>query len=89
MPDKRPAVFLDRDGTIIQDRGYISDIKDVVFYPDTFRVLGELQKRYLLFVITNQSGIGRGIITREQAEGINRWIDGRLKEEGISIREWW
>ena len=43
------AVFLDRDGTIIKDRGHINDMKDIVFYNYTFDCLKELQKEFLLF----------------------------------------
>ena len=60
----KPALFLDRDGTLIKDNGYIKDIKKVVFYPFTIDALRELQKKYLLFIVTNQAGVGKGHITR-------------------------
>ena len=56
------AVFPDRDGTIIKDRGHINDVKDIVFYNYTFDCLKELQKDFLLFIITNQPGVSKGII---------------------------
>ncbi len=52
----RPAVFLDRDGTMIEDRGHLADPAEVVFYPDTVDALKRLQERFLLF----SSRISRG-----------------------------
>ena len=48
------AVFLDRDGTIIKDNGYIGNLDDVEFYSFTFKALKLLQEEYLLFIVTNQ-----------------------------------
>ena len=53
------AIFLDRDGTLIKDRGHINDVKDIVFYDSTFDCLRELQKEYLLFIITNQPCVAK------------------------------
>jgi len=74
-----PAVFLDRDGVIIQNRQkYVRSWKDVEFLPSSLQALKQLsQTTYKIIVITNQSAIGRGIITLEQAEAINQ----RLIEE--------
>lgn len=46
---KHPAIFLDRDGTIVEDRGYIKDPLDMVFYPESFKALSILQEHFLLF----------------------------------------
>lgn len=60
------AVFLDRDGTIIEDREYLSDPGGVALMPGAKVWLGRLQESgYALIVITNQSGIGRGYYTEE------------------------
>jgi histidinol-phosphate phosphatase family protein len=83
--NKRPAVFLDRDGTIIEDRGYIADNKDILFFPYTFEALQLLQKQYVLFIVTNQSGVGMGFINRETADKTNEYVMYRLKEEDITI----
>jgi len=50
----RPAVFLDRDGTLIEDRGHLQQPADVVFFPDTWDALRSLQSDFLLFIVTNQ-----------------------------------
>ena len=81
------AVFLDRDGTIIKDRGYINDIKDVEFYSFSFDCLKELQKSFLLFIITNQPGIGKGLIETDNLDKVHSHILARMSEHAIDIRE--
>ena len=83
------AVFLDRDGTIIKDKGYLKHPKEVEFYNDTFSALRELQKHFLLFVITNQPGIAKGLITPGEVENIHHFIQERFKEENIIIQEFY
>lgn len=82
---KHPAIFLDRDGTIIEDNGYISKTSDVTFYPHIFKALELLQKHFLLFVITNQSGISKGLISESDVQGVNTYITETLKTKGIAI----
>jgi D-glycero-D-manno-heptose 1,7-bisphosphate phosphatase len=68
---RAPAVFLDRDGTIMRDTDYCSDPKQVKVFagvPETLRRLKA--KGYKLIVITNQSGIGRGFFTPEQYRAV-------------------
>jgi len=84
-PHARPAVFLDRDGTLIEDRGGLRDPADVVFFPDTFDALRKLQRVAELFIVTNQSGIARGLLTADEAERVNRHTVERLAAEGIRI----
>ena len=71
-----PAVFLDRDGVIIQNcKNYVRDWKDVEFLPNALKALKQLsQTQYKIIIVTNQSAIGRGIITMVQAEAINQRI---------------
>ena len=58
------AVFIDRDGTIMEDTDYCSDPKDVRIFPGVVEALRHLKSRgFKLIVITNQSGIGRGLFT--------------------------
>jgi D-glycero-D-manno-heptose 1,7-bisphosphate phosphatase len=55
------AVFLDRDGTIIEDANYVGEVERVVLIPGAKQALRRLQDAgYKLFVVTNQSGVGRG-----------------------------
>ena len=79
------AVFLDRDGTLIEDRGHLDHESDVVFYPETVPSLKQLQKRFRLFIVTNQPGIAEGTITREGVERVNGYIREHLADHGIEI----
>jgi D-glycero-D-manno-heptose 1,7-bisphosphate phosphatase len=81
----RPAVFLDRDGTIIEDRGHLADPAEVVFYPDTVDALQRLQERFLLFVVTHQPWVARGILTLEQVNRVNARVVSYLAEHGVTI----
>ena len=81
----RPAVFLDRDGTVIEDRGHLSDPSEVVFYPDTVNALRRLQKHFLLFVVTNQPWVARGILTLEDVNRVNAHVVSHLAEHGVVI----
>lgn len=82
------AVFFDRDDTLIKDSGYMYKLEDLEFFPDTFEVLKNLQnKGYLLFIVTNQSGIGRGFYTEEDMHKFNNHMLNKLKEQGIEIKE--
>lgn len=83
----RPAIFLDRDGTIIKDVGYINEPTQVEFYPYTVQALKALQEHYTLIIITNQSGIAKGNITKEEAETVNSHIENQLKENGVTITQ--
>ena len=82
---KYPAIFLDRDGTIINDYGYIKQASEVQFYPFTFKALDLLQEHFLIFIITNQSGIAKGLVTVKEVEEVNNYILNTLKERGIAI----
>lgn len=83
----KPALFLDRDGTLIKDHGYINNIRHVEFYDFTFEVLRELQKEFLLFIITNQAGVGKGLITMQEMENVNEYVLDQLQKNGIEIRK--
>jgi D-glycero-D-manno-heptose 1,7-bisphosphate phosphatase len=82
---KQPAIFLDRDGTIIQDLGYLKNPQDVEFFSGTFTALLKLQERFLLFIITNQSGISKGITTANEVKQVNDYLVETLKSKGIII----
>ena len=81
------AVFLDRDGTLIEDRGHLCEPSEVVFFADTFEALGQLQKHFRLFIITNQSGVGEGLIDIDGVNRVNQYIIDVLKSHNISITD--
>lgn len=82
---KSPAVFLDRDGTLIEDAGFLRSAAQLDFYPQTFPALRRLSG-YVLFIVTNQSGIAQGHIRAEEARTVNDYVVQRLDEEGSAIR---
>ena len=84
MRSKHPAVFLDRDGTLMQDVDYCGDAKDVHLYDGVSDALGRLKRRgYKLIVITNQSGIGRGYFGEEQYKAVEREVARQIGDDVI------
>jgi len=82
------CVFLDRDGVINVDKNYVHKIEDLDFIPNTFEALKSLQtKGFILFIVTNQSGIGRGYYTLEDYKKLRQYIDSKLKDNNINIIE--
>ena len=83
---KRPAVFFDRDGTLIDDIGYLADPDGISFYPGIPKALKKLTDRgFLVVVITNQSGIGRGYFNEETAVAVNHAMIGMLRMKNVSL----
>ncbi len=80
-----PAVFLDRDGTIIEDRGDSSDPSQVVFFRDTVSSLRCLSAHFALFIVTNQSGVAEGAISMREVEHVNSHIRSYLSTHGITF----
>jgi D-glycero-D-manno-heptose 1,7-bisphosphate phosphatase len=85
---KTKAIFLDRDGVINIDKSYVCKIEDFEFVEGIFEVLHYFRKLgFLLIVVTNQSGIGRGYYTSEDFEKLTAWKLKELEKEGIFIDE--
>lgn len=80
------AIFFDRDGTINEDPGYISDPEKVILFPETGNSLHALKKYgFLLIVVSNQSGIARGMMTNKDVEAVNEKINTLLSEYKVKI----
>ena len=80
------AVFLDRDGVINQDTGYVSCVDDFHFIDGTIEALQILKKKgYCLVVVTNQSGIARGYFTEEQFMSLTEWMDWSLADRDVDL----
>src|SRR3972149_8495500 len=81
------AVFLDRDGTLNEDPGYLGDPEKVKLYSGTGEALSLLKNdlNLKLIVISNQSGIGRGLITKAEVELVNKKINDILRQFNVQI----
>jgi len=81
------AVFLDRDGVIIENRDdHVKSWEEVQFIPGAFEGLKKLsQSSYAIVLVTNQSVVGRGMITLEQAHAINDRVIAEIKSHGGRI----
>lgn len=85
---KQAAVFLDRDGTIIEDRDYLSRPEQVLIYPGATQALRKLSDHgFQLFMVTNQSGIGRGYFTLADAEAVNARLFSELARGGVRFTQ--
>ncbi len=81
-----PAIFLDRDGVINVDTGYVYLVDDFKFIDGVIDALLKLkQKGYLLVIVTNQSGIARGLFTEEQFMSLTEWMDWSLADRGVDL----
>jgi histidinol-phosphate phosphatase family protein len=82
----RPAVFLDRDGTLIEDPGYLADPDRVRLLPGAAEAVAELNRAGVpVVVVTNQSGIARGLLTEAQYRATERRLDQLLADRGARI----
>ncbi len=82
------AIFLDRDGVINFERGYTHKLEDFVILPDVIEALQLfLQKGYLLIVISNQSGIAKGLYKQSDTELLHHYLIDELNEHDISLSE--
>ena len=80
----KPAVFLDRDGTLIEERDYLGDPNRVTLLPGVGEALRRLQDAgFLLFIVTNQSGVGRGYFTLDDVDRVHRRLLRLLEPSGV------
>jgi D-glycero-D-manno-heptose 1,7-bisphosphate phosphatase len=80
------AVFLDRDGTIIEDAGYLHDPGQVRLLPGAAEAIRRLNANgYAVLVVTNQSGIARGLLTLDDYRATERRVDELLAGEGARV----
>jgi len=83
---RKPALFLDRDGVLNVDTGYVhlpEEFQWIDGAPEAVKMFNDAG--YLVIVITNQSGIGRGLYSEEEFKGFTRWIDEKLRSRGAHI----
>src|SRR4051794_5555549 len=82
------AVFVDRDGTLILDKDYLSRPEDVLIFPGVGPALKKLQDHgFKLFIVSNQSGVGRGYFTMAEVEKVNARLCDELKKDGVRFEK--
>ena len=80
------ALFLDRDGVINEDFGYVCDPGDFIFKADIFNdVKSFINEGFIVIIVTNQSGIGRGYYTLKQFNELSEFMLGEFAKNGIEI----
>ncbi|RIJ23516.1 HAD family hydrolase [Henriciella barbarensis] len=86
MAERRPALFLDRDGVLNVDRGYVSRVEDFEWIEGAKTCIANFNKRgWYVFVVTNQSGIARGYYTEADMQALHDHMTEELKEAGAHI----
>lgn len=82
----KPAVFIDRDGVINVDHGYVHKRDDFEYIDGVFDATKKLKEMgYLLVLVTNQSGIARGMFTEDQFEILTEWMDWNFADNGVDF----
>jgi len=82
----RRCVLLDRDGTIVFERGYIRDPEEIELLPGAASALKRLaESGFALAVVTNQSAVGRGLLTEDRLEEIHQRLRELLAAEGVDL----
>jgi len=82
------AVFLDRDGTLIAEKNYLYRTEEVEIFPGAGAALKRLAEAgFKLFIVTNQSGIGRGYFTLADAENVNRHLGHEFARDGVRFEK--
>lgn len=83
---RRPAAFVDRDGTIVQEAHYLADPDHVIIVPGAAAALRALRDAgFVIVIVTNQSGIARGLITDEQFRAVQRRVHELLHAQHATI----
>jgi D-glycero-D-manno-heptose 1,7-bisphosphate phosphatase len=86
----RPAVFLDRDGTLIEEKGFLNDPNGVEILPTTVDALRLLRESgFATVVVSNQSGVARGYFDDDAVRAVNDEIARRLANDGVAIDAWY
>ena len=84
----KPAVFLDRDGTLIEEREYLRHPEQVAIFPGAAAALKKLQDAgFLLFIVSNQSGVGRGYFTLADVEAVHAHLGAELAKAGVRFEK--
>jgi D-glycero-D-manno-heptose 1,7-bisphosphate phosphatase len=88
-PTRRPAAFLDRDGVLNADSGYPHRPDQIVWIPGAHQAVKAFNDAgYLVFVVTNQSGVGHGLYDEDAVQRLHRWMNAELAKSGAHVDDW-
>ncbi len=86
----KKSIFFDRDGTLIKDKIYLNDPDDIVYLPSVFEALKQLQDNgFELIVVTNQSGVPRGLVNPSNLHKIHNNIETKMLKNGILLNKFY
>lgn len=84
VTEKRPAVFLDRDGVLTKEKGYVTSKEEMEIFPYAAECISQIhQKGYYAIVITNQSGVARGLFTEQSLREMNRYLTDKTSVDAV------
>jgi D-glycero-D-manno-heptose 1,7-bisphosphate phosphatase len=87
---QKPCLFLDRDGVINEDAGYIFKQEDIVWRADIFDTLRKINALGIqIVIVTNQSGIGRGYYTEDDVLTLHKWMNDEFVCNGVKVDRWY
>lgn len=83
------ALFLDRDGILNVDKGYVYLWEDIIWIEEIFEIIKMANERgYKVIVLTNQSGIHKGMYTKEDVHILHERMNSFLKQKGLRVDDW-
>lgn len=86
---KKKAIFLDRDGVINKDKNYVYKFEDIEWVPGIFELISYANLNdFLVFVLTNQSGVARGMYSEKDVTLLHQQMDQYLKEQKLIVTDW-
>ena len=88
--EEGPALFLDRDGIVNTDHGYVSQFENIEWNEESLELIRfAVSKGYMVFIVTNQSGVAQGLYTENDVKILHREMDQFIKSSGGKITDWY